>query len=73
MTGVFTEVVVTAGAARGTASGRGGDLGWARLDVNRQDPVVEMALARDMQKSALAVVAESSAGKYTGQFNKFVA
>ena len=72
MTGAFTEVVAPAGAARGTASGRGGDLGWARLDVNRQDPV-EMALARDMQMSTLAVVAESSAGKYTGQFNRFVA
>ena len=71
VTGVFTEVVVPAGAARGTASGRGGDLGWARLDVNRKDPV-EMALALDTQRSALAVVAESSAGKYTGQFNRFV-
>jgi hypothetical protein len=61
VTGAFTEVV---GAARGTASARGGVTGWARLDVTRKDPV-EMPLALDMQKSALAVVAESSAGKYT--------
>ena len=61
-----------AGAIRGTASGGGGASGWAHLDVNREDPV-EMALAADLQKSALAHVAESSCGKYTGQFNMFVA
>ena len=60
------------GAARGTASGRGGGSGWARLHVNRTDPV-ELALAVDLQKSALAHVAVSSCGKYTGQFNMFVA
>jgi len=31
-----------------------------------------MALASDMQRSALAHVAESSCGKYIGQFNLFV-
>ncbi len=51
----------------GTAPGRA--VG-ARLDVNRKDPV-EMALALDMQKFALAVVADSSAGKYIDQFNRF--
>ncbi len=58
-TGVFTEVVLPAGAARGTDSGCGRGSGWARLDVNREDPV-EMALAADLQRSALAHVAESS-------------
>jgi hypothetical protein len=42
------------------------------LDVNRKDPV-EMALAADLQRSALAHVAESSCKTYTGQFNLFVA
>ena len=60
-----------AGASRGIASGSGRGSGWARLDVNREDPA-EMALAADLQKSALAHVAESSCGKYTGQFNMFV-
>ena len=60
------------GAARGTASGRGGGSGWARLHVNRTDPV-ELALAADLQKSALAHVVESSCGKYTCQFNMIVA
>ena len=40
------------------------------MDVNREDPV-ELALASDLQKSALSHVAESSCGKYTGQFNMF--
>ena len=57
------------GAARGTASGQAS--GWALFDVNREDPV-ELALASDLQKSALSHVAESSCGKYTGQFNMFV-
>jgi len=43
------------GTARGTVSGRGGGSGWARLYVNRTDPV-ELALAVDLQKSALAHV-----------------
>ena len=64
-TGVFTEVVLPAGAARGTDSGCGRGSGWARLDVNREDPV-EMALAADLQRSALAHVAESSCKTYTG-------
>jgi integrase len=34
---------------------------------------VELALAVDLQKSALAHVAVSSCGKYTGEFNMFVA
>jgi hypothetical protein len=34
---------------------------------------VELALASDLQKSALSHVAESSCGKYTGQFSMFVA
>ena len=50
------------GAARGTASGRAS--GWAFLDVNREDPV-ELALASNLQKSALSHVAESSCEKYT--------
>ncbi len=41
------------------------------MDVNREDPV-ELALALDLQKSALSHVAESSCGKYTDQFNMFV-
>ncbi len=49
-------------AARGTVSGRGGASGWSHLDVNREDPV-EMALAADLQKSALAHVTESSCGE----------
>ncbi len=67
--GAFAEVVVLVGAARGTASGRGS--GWALFDVNREDPV-ELALASDLQKSALSHVAVPSCGKYTGQFNMFV-
>ena len=61
-----------AGAARGIASGRGGGSGWARMHINRIDPV-KFALAIDLQKSALAQVAESTCDKYTGQFNMFVA
>ena len=68
----FKEVVLPAGATRGTDSGRGRGSGWASLDVNREDPV-EMALAADLQRSALSKVAASSCGKYTGQFNMFVA
>ena len=58
-----------AGATRGIASGRAS--GWALLDVNWEDPV-ELALASDLQKSAVSHVAESSCGKYKGQFNMFV-
>ncbi len=61
-----------ANAARDTASGRGGASGWSHLDVNREDPV-EIALAADLQKSALTHVAESSCGKYKCQFNMLVA
>ena len=61
-----------AGATRGTDSGRGRGSGWASLDVNREDPV-EMALAANLQRSALSKVAASSCDKYTGQFNMFVA
>jgi hypothetical protein len=71
MTDVFKEVVVPAGAARGTDRVRGRGSGWARLDVNREDPV-EMALSADIQRSALAHVAVSWCGKYTSQFNMFV-
>ncbi len=42
------------------------------MDVNREDPV-DLALASDLQKSALAHVAESSCGKYTCRFSMFVA
>jgi hypothetical protein len=42
------------------------------MHVNRTDPL-ELALAIDLHKSALAHVAGSSCGKYTGQFNMFVA
>ncbi len=59
------------GAARGTDSGCGRGSGCARMNVNREDPV-EMALAADLQQSALAQVAVSSCGKYTGQFDMFV-
>ena len=65
VTDVFTEVVMPIGAARGIANGRGGGSGWARMHVNRTDPV-ELALAASLQKSALAHVAESSCGKYAG-------
>jgi hypothetical protein len=51
------------GAARGIASGRGGGSGWARMHVNRTDPV-EFALAVDLHKSALAHIAGSSCSKY---------
>jgi hypothetical protein len=69
---VFMEVVMPVGAARGTDSGCGRGSGWARLDVNREDPV-EMALAAGLQRSALAHVAESSCKTYTSRFNLFVA
>jgi hypothetical protein len=60
-----------AGAACGTDRVLGRGSRWARLDVIREDPV-EMALAADQHRSALAQVAVSSCGKYTGQFNMFV-
>jgi len=69
--GAYTEVVLPAGASLGTASGVGRDTGWAHLDVNRMDPV-ELALAADLQRSALAHVATSSCNKYTSQWNMFV-
>ena len=69
--GAFTEVVLPAGASLGTASDVRLDTGWARMDVNRSDPV-ELALADDLQRSALAHVATSSCKKYTGQWNIFV-
>ena len=62
---VYKEVVLPARAALGIASGSVRGSGWARMDVNRED-LVEMALAADLQKSALAHVAVSSCGKYTG-------
>ena len=71
MTDVFKEVVMPTGAARGTDRVRGRGSGRARLDVNREDPV-KLALAADLQRSALAQVAVSSRGKYTGHFNMFV-
>jgi hypothetical protein len=61
-----------AGAARGTDRERGRGSGWARMDVNREDPA-EMALAADFQWSARAQAAVSSWNKYTGHFNMFVA
>jgi hypothetical protein len=61
---VFSKIVMLAGATRGTGTGSGRGSGWARLDVNWEDPV-EMALAADLQKSMLSHVAESSCGKYT--------
>ncbi len=63
MTDIFKEVVMHVGAARGIDRVRGRGSGWARLDANREDPV-EMALAADLQRSALAQVAVSSCGKY---------
>ncbi len=48
-----------AGATLGTASGVGRDTGWARHNVNRSDPV-ELALAANLQRSALDHVATSS-------------
>jgi hypothetical protein len=36
---VFLEVVMLAGATRGTGSVSARGSGWARLDVNREDPV----------------------------------
>jgi hypothetical protein len=70
-TDVFKEVVMPVGAALGTDKVCGRGSGWARLGVNREDPV-EMALAADLQRSALAQVTVSSCGKYTGQYNMFV-
>ncbi len=70
--GVFAEVVLPAGVALGADRGCRRVFGWARLDVNREDPV-EMALAADLQWSALAHVANSSCKKYTCQFNLVVA
>jgi len=58
-------------ASLGTASGMERDTGWARLNVNRSDPV-KLALAADLQRSALARVATPSCKKYTGQWNMFV-
>ncbi len=64
-TNVFKEVVMPPGATRGTNRAHGRGSGWARLDVNREDPV-EMALAADLQRSSLAQVTVSSCGKYSG-------
>jgi len=60
-----------AGASIGTASKGGRASEWACLDVNRNDPV-EIALAADLQKAALAHVAASSCKTYTRQWNMFV-
>jgi hypothetical protein len=69
---MFKEVVLPAGAAYDTASGCGRGSGWARLYVNRVDPV-KMTLAADLQKSVLAHTTVSSCGKYTRQFHMFAA
>jgi hypothetical protein len=69
---VFVEVAMHVGAARGSTSERGGAFGEAHLDIKREDPV-KLALASDLQKSALANVSGSSCGKYTSQFNMLVA
>ena len=53
MTDVFKKVVIHARATRGTDRVRGRGSGWARLNVYRKDPV-KMALAADLQRSALA-------------------
>ena len=62
MTCAFTKVAMHASAARGIASERASR--WVHLDVNLEDPV-ELALASDLEKSALTDVAESLCGKYT--------
>ena len=56
MIGAFMEAVLPVRASLGTASSVGLGTGWARLYVNRSDPV-EVALAADLQRSALAHVA----------------
>jgi len=71
-TTAFTEIVVPFGAARDTVSVRGRSSGWARLNVNREDPV-ELALAADLKQAALDHVAASTCKEYTGQWNMFVA
>jgi hypothetical protein len=55
---VFKEAVMSAGAIFGTVSRFGRSSGWARMDVNQEDPV-ELALAIELQRSALAHAAET--------------
>ena len=69
-TTVFAEVVMPAGASSGTASKDGMASKWSCLDVNRNDSV-EMALAANLQKAALAHVTASLCKTYTGQWNMF--
>ena len=71
-TNALKKVMLPAGVTLGTTSGSGRASGWARLDVNRSN-LMETALAADLQRSALARVLVSSCGKYTIQFNMFVA
>ena len=55
---MFSEAVVPAIATLGTDRRNGRGSGWARMDVNQEDPV-ELALAIELQRSALAHAAET--------------
>ena len=64
----FARAVVPAGAALGTAATTSN---WAALPINHNDPQ-EVALAADLQNSALSHVAESTRRSYVGPWNQFV-
>ena len=69
---MFEEAVIPTGALCGTVNGSGSASQWGRMAINRNAPV-EMVLAADLQKAAVAHVAGSSCKTYTGQWNMFVA
>jgi hypothetical protein len=67
----FKAVVKPAGATLGIGKNSVTSLGWASLDVNRDDPV-EVALAARLQNSAMAHVAGSTSKEYVKPWNKFL-
>ncbi len=70
--GVFKKVVVPTQAILGVGiNDAPPSSGWSTKDINFDDPI-EVALAGELQNSALAHVAASTSHAYVGPLNAFV-
>jgi hypothetical protein len=70
--GVFKKVVVPAQAILGVGiNDDPPSSGWSTKNINLDDPI-EVALAGELQNSALAQVAASTSHAYVGPWNAFV-
>jgi hypothetical protein len=69
---VFKKVVIPALATLGVGiNSVPPSSGWSSKNINIDDPI-EVALAGDLQSSALAHVATSTSNAYVGPWNAFV-